>query len=74
MALSAEQVVGAWDCAALVRGKDRFGNFALTPRPEKDFDPEAVAFHARAAKAMRDVLYAGAERKLRRLQGTGRRA
>ena len=62
-----EQVVGAWDCAALVRGEDRFGNFALAPKPERDFDPEAVAFHAQAAKAMRDVLYAGAEKKLGRL-------
>jgi hypothetical protein len=62
-----KQVVGAWDCAALVRGEDRFGNFALAPKPVKDFDPEAVAFHAQAAKAMRDVLYAGAERKSGRL-------
>ena len=62
-----KQVVGAWDCAALVRGEDRFGNFALAPKPVKDFDPEAVAFHAQAAKAMRDVLYAGAEKKLGRL-------
>jgi hypothetical protein len=35
--------------------------------PARDFDPDAVAFHAQAAKAMRDVLYAGAERKLGRL-------
>jgi hypothetical protein len=62
-----KQVVGAWDCAALVRGEDRFGNFTLAPKPVKDFDPEAVAFHAQAAKAMRDVLYAGAEKKLGRL-------
>lgn len=62
-----KQVVGNWDCAALVRGEDRFGNFALAPRPAKDFDPVAVAFHAQAAKAMRDVLYAGAEKKLGRL-------
>ena len=62
-----QQVVGAWDCAALVRGEDRFGNFALAPKPVKDFDPAAVAFHAQAAKAMRDVLYAGAEKKLGRL-------
>lgn len=62
-----KQVVGAWDCAALVRGEDRFGNFALAPKLDRDFDPEAVAFHAQAAKAMRDVLYAGAEKKLGRL-------
>jgi ectoine hydroxylase-related dioxygenase (phytanoyl-CoA dioxygenase family) len=62
-----KQVVGAWDCAALVRGTDRFGHFAHTPVPARDFDPPAVAFHARAAGAMRDVLYAGAARKLQRL-------
>ncbi|MGE0873929.1 MAG: phytanoyl-CoA dioxygenase family protein [Burkholderiales bacterium] len=61
------QVVGAWDCAALVRGVDRHGHFAPTPVPTRDFDPEAVAFHARAAGAMREVLYAGAARKLQRL-------
>jgi non-heme Fe2+,alpha-ketoglutarate-dependent halogenase len=62
-----KQVVGAWDCAALVRGVDRFGNFAHTPVPARDFDPPAVAFHARASGAMREVLYAGAARKLQRL-------
>jgi non-heme Fe2+,alpha-ketoglutarate-dependent halogenase len=62
-----KQVVGNWDCAALVRGRDAYGNFEATPVPAKDFDPPAVAFHAKAAKAMRDVLYAGAERKLGRL-------
>ncbi|HEY5637927.1 MAG TPA: phytanoyl-CoA dioxygenase family protein [Burkholderiales bacterium] len=62
-----KQVVGSWDCAALVRGEDRFGHFAPTPVPAGDFDPEAVAFHARASGAMRDVLYAGAAKKLQRL-------
>jgi hypothetical protein len=62
-----KQVVGSWDCAALVRGEDRFGHFERTPVPARDFDPEAVAFHAKASKAMRDVLYAGAEKKLQRL-------
>jgi chlorinating enzyme len=62
-----KQVVGAWDCAALVRGADHLGNFEHTPVPAGDFDPEAVAFHARAAGAMRDVLYAGAAKNLRRL-------
>ena len=62
-----KQVVGAWDCAALVRGSDRFGHFAHAPVPARDFDPEAVAFHARAAGALRDVLYAGAARKAQRL-------
>ncbi len=62
-----KQVVGTWDCAALVRGVDRFRHFTHTPIPACDFDPEAVAFHARAAGAMREVLYAGAARKLQRL-------
>jgi hypothetical protein len=61
------QVVGSWDCAALVRGEDRYGHFARTPVPARDFDPVAVAFHAKAAKAMRDVLYAGAEKNPQRL-------
>jgi len=62
-----KQVVGSWDCAALVRGRDPYGHFEPTPVPSKDFDPRAVAFHARAAKAMRDVLYAGAEKNPQRL-------
>jgi len=62
-----KQVVGSWDCAALVRGGDPYGHFEPTPVPTKDFDPPAVAFHAKAAQAMRDVLYAGAEQKLGRL-------
>jgi non-heme Fe2+,alpha-ketoglutarate-dependent halogenase len=62
-----KQVVGAWDCAALVRGSDRFRHFAHTPVPARDFDPEAVAFHARASGALREVLYAGAARNLQRL-------
>ena len=52
-----KQVVGEWDSAALVRGEDRYGHFALTPRPSKDFDPDAVAFHEKATQAVRDVLF-----------------
>jgi len=62
-----KQVVASWDCAAMVRGEDRYGNFVPTPVPTRDFDPVAVAFHAQAAKAMREVLYAGAEKNLQRL-------
>ncbi|MGW8271394.1 MAG: phytanoyl-CoA dioxygenase family protein [Burkholderiales bacterium] len=62
-----QQVVGSWDCAALVRGKDPKRNFEHTPIPAKDFDPVAVAFHARAARALREVLYAGAEKNPQRL-------
>ena len=52
-----KQVVGEWDSAALLRGEDRYGHFALTPRPCKDFDPDAVAFHEKATQAVRDVLF-----------------
>jgi hypothetical protein len=62
-----KQVVANWDCAAVVRGEDRYGNFVPAPIPTRDFDPVAVAFHAQAAKAMRDVLYAGAAKNLQRL-------
>jgi len=62
-----KQVVGSWDCAALVRGNDPNGNFEITPIPASDFDPPAVAFHARAARALRDVLYTGADKNLQRL-------
>ncbi len=56
------QVVGDWDSAALVRGSDPYGYFEHTPVPERDFDETAVAFHARATRAVADVLYADAER------------
>ena len=57
-----KQVVGDWDSAALVRGEDRFGHFALSPRPSRDFDPEAVKFHKKAATAVREVLFKDAEK------------
>lgn len=60
------QVLGNWDCAVVVRGEDQYRNFVPTPVPVRDFDPIAAAFHAPAAKAMRDVLYAGAEKNLQR--------
>jgi len=56
------QVVGDWDSAALVRGKDTYGHFALTPRPARDFDPAAVAFHEKATAAVRDILFTDARR------------
>ncbi len=51
-----------WDFATLVRGTDDYGNFELTPRPQRDFDPVAVEFHQRAGVALRELLYQGAER------------
>ena len=62
-----EQIVGEWDSAALVRGEDKFGNFAPTPVPAKDFDPDAMAFHARAAQAQSEVLYQGATNNTHKL-------
>jgi len=56
-----EQIVGDWDCAALVRGNDPYGNFEAAPVPSCDFDPVAVAFHERAGKAVNAVLYTDAE-------------
>lgn len=61
------QIVGNWDSAALVRGEDRFGNFTPTPVPAKDFDDEAVAFHARAAQAINEIVYAGADENTEKL-------
>jgi hypothetical protein len=53
----ARQLAADWDSAALVRGEDRYGNFTPTPVPAADMDPDAVAFHARATAAVRDILY-----------------
>lgn len=61
------QLVGTWDCAALVRGKDEYQHFKPAPRPRHDLDPVAVEFHQQASLAMREVLYAGAEKNLARL-------
>ena len=61
------QIVGDWDSAALVRGTDRYRHFQHTPVPARDFDERAVAFHARAARAVADVLYTGAERNTRKV-------
>ena len=55
------QLLAEWDSAALVRGVDRFGHFEIAPRPASDFDPPAVEFHARAAKALREIVYQGAD-------------
>jgi ectoine hydroxylase-related dioxygenase (phytanoyl-CoA dioxygenase family) len=67
MPTRARQVVGEWDSAALVRGEDRYHHFAPTPVPSRDMDPEAVAFHERATRAVRDILYKGAPERTARL-------
>ena len=65
MPTRSKQMVGEWDSAALVRGEDSFGHFALAPRPARDFDPAAVEFHEKATDAVREVLFKDAE-KVRR--------
>ncbi|MEC7536895.1 MAG: phytanoyl-CoA dioxygenase family protein [Pseudomonadota bacterium] len=61
------QIVGNWDSAALVRGEDTFGNFTHTPIPAADFDEEAVAFHAKAAQAINEIVYTGADENTAKL-------
>jgi len=62
MPTRSRQLVGEWDSAALVRGEDRYHHFAATPRPRRDMDPVAVAFHDKASAAVREILFKGAER------------
>ena len=62
-----KQTVGDWDSAALVRGNDDYGHFEQTPVPACDFDDAAVAFHAKASDALRQVLYAGARHNTEKL-------
>jgi non-heme Fe2+,alpha-ketoglutarate-dependent halogenase len=57
----ARQVVGDWDSASLVRGTDRHGNFELEPEPTMDFDPIAVALHAKADAEQRKIYYKGSK-------------
>ena len=57
-----KQIVGEWDSAALVRGEDRYGHFKRAPTPSKDFDPVAVEFHRQATDAVREILFADAEK------------
>jgi len=62
-----EQIIGDWDSAALVRGHDPFNHFRHTPVPAGDFDAAAMAFHAQASAALRDVLYADAAQRTGKL-------
>jgi hypothetical protein len=55
------QVAGSEDSATLVRGQDRYGNFAPEPRPATDRDPDCVEFHRRMREQTIAYLYAGAE-------------
>lgn len=55
------QTISNWDSAALVRGVDDFNHFEHCPRPTRDFDPEMIAFHEKASKALRKIVYDGAQ-------------
>lgn len=50
------QVVGIRDSATLVRGNDRFGNFAPEYSPASDLAETAVAFHAHVMGDQQQVL------------------
>ncbi|WGF88704.1 phytanoyl-CoA dioxygenase family protein [Marinivivus vitaminiproducens] len=54
------QTLGIRDSATLVRGVDEHNHFDPEPRPEADFHPDAVAFHATMLERQKQILYAGA--------------
>ncbi len=60
MPVETQQMVGQWDSAALVRGHDPYRTFEHTPRIDRDFDPGVLAFQAKAAKAINEIVYHGA--------------
>ena len=64
MPTSTRQTLVDWDTAALVRGTDEYGHFEHGTSPESDLHPDAVAFHAKAAQALRELIYVGAERSV----------
>ena len=57
----ARQVRSDHDSVALVRGVDTHGHFELEPEPERDFDPNAMAFHRWAEEERRKILYHGTD-------------
>jgi len=57
-----KQTLVDWDTAALVRGADDYNHFEHGVSPESDLHPDAVAFHARAVAALRELIYLGAEK------------
>ena len=54
------QTVATRDSATLVRGVDRFGNFAPEQRPAADLDGAALAHHADITGRLSFVLLRGA--------------
>jgi hypothetical protein len=65
------QVLADWDSAALVRGKDIYGNFEHEPVPQADLDPVAVAFHKKAEEMQRQVYFKGTEWQTKRVSDEG---
>ncbi len=59
-----KQLLAEWDSAALVRGVDEFNHFEHAPRPTADLHPDAVAFHRKASKTLRQIVYEGAEKNV----------
>lgn len=54
-----KQAVGSRDWATLVRGKDSFGHFLPDHVPQRDLEPEALAFHKMVSDEQLRVLYRG---------------
>jgi ectoine hydroxylase-related dioxygenase (phytanoyl-CoA dioxygenase family) len=51
------------DSATLVRGRDRYRNFDLEPRPTHDLDEAALAAHADAIGRQLRALYSGTDKR-----------
>ncbi|MFO1060116.1 MAG: phytanoyl-CoA dioxygenase family protein [Dongiaceae bacterium] len=56
------QVVGSTDSATLVRGVDRFGNFAAEQPPDADYSAAARAYHHAVLNRANQVLYRGTDK------------
>ncbi len=54
------QVVASEDFAMLVRGQDRYGNFSLVPRPDKDMSGDAMQWHGTILAAQNQAMYENA--------------
>jgi hypothetical protein len=56
-------IKGSRDCAALVRGEDRYGNFELEPRCPGEMTPDAVEAHRVAVGFAAATMYKNASHK-----------
>src|SRR5262249_20111655 len=57
------------ESATLVRGADRYGNFDVDPRPQAELGEAELAAWQRAVEIQASVLFRGAARPPRALQG-----